>query len=563
MNEVDLLPHQISALYGSRVQLDGRISSGLVSESEDKLPRGILIADETGLGKTVIIGLYILYLKLGGLGRNVIIAAPKSITTQWKWELLSKANLIFNVINTGKELKQIDKSRDLNIIVSIDLLKTENGMSFLESLKDEQIDVSVIDEAHHVLSYNETYRRKMSLKLREKSKLLLLSTATPFRGNNREKQIIKDLLGENYVYIRRIKEDVKDFQGRPLFEPRKSFLFSINLTAYWDSIYKNLERKIDRLHTQNIVKLVLKKRLASSIYSFAISYEKVLSNKLLSEDEILGETDDFRGKEMDANLFKESTNDLYMKELGIYNYTKDMLEPKEEWLLNNFQQLLQKYGDKVVVFTEYVSTLKRLSSVLKSHRIEYAFVHGEMDTDERFHEIKKFRNNDKIKLLLATDVAGEGLNIQVANIQINYDIPWSPLKLEQRFGRLHRYGQKRIVYLFNLYIESTLDQRIVEAVITKLDNIARRLGDWIFDYVGDLISIEDIREILENNNKDINLNQEKLEEIKRSIASPKDPNLHEIEQYVSKYKYRIDDKFNIHYVLSNIESIKKYCYDQS
>lgn len=147
--------------------------------------------------------------------------------------------------------------------------------------------------------------------------------------------------------------------------------------------------------------------------------------------------------------------------------------------------------------------------------------------------------------------------MQIANVQINYDIPWSPLKLEQRLGRLHRYGQKRTVYLFNLYVESTLDEKIVNELIYKLQQISRNLGDWIFDYVGNLITTKDILSILDGNN--VNIDEKRLNVVTNSLASPGNANFSNIFKYISQYQYKVSNGLNIQYILSNIKSIIRSC----
>ncbi|AEE94635.1 DEAD-like helicase superfamily [Acidianus hospitalis W1] len=259
--------------------INGEVSSSLVTETGNSIPYGVLLADETGLGKTVIISLYLLYLKIRGLANNVLIASPKSITYQWRKELLDKASLKFKVINSGRDFEKINNNK-FNIIVSIDLLKTTKGIQFIDKLNNYQIDVAVIDEAHHVLSANDTLRRRMIIKVREKSKSLLLATATPFRGV-KEEEFIMHLLGQEYIFIGRIKENIEDTDGNPIFKPRKSITVKIELNFRWNFIYDHLNKMIDRLNTENIIKLILKKRLASSVYSFLITYNHIIDSKIL------------------------------------------------------------------------------------------------------------------------------------------------------------------------------------------------------------------------------------------------------------------------------------------
>lgn len=554
-DRVDLLPHQVNALYGTdpgKYSFPCRRVNGLIIED---LPRGVLLADETGLGKTVILGLYLLYLKLHGYANNVLIAVPKSITFQWKEELLKKMELDFDVINHGHEFKNIYSP--FNIIVSIDLLKTNKGLEFLDR-DDIQIDVSIIDEAHHVLSTSPSQRYKMAKKLRYKSKLLILSTATPFRGNPKQANVIDELLGCNYLYIRRTKEDAKDFENRPLFMPRMSFTLRVE-PQEWDNVYTKINALIDGLKLKNAVKLILKKRLASSVYSFLVSYYKIITNRQNEKgglnENVLGETDDIKGKEPDENVnFKELdiTNMSRIANLrDVVRLEETHLEPKEKWLISWLKQP-EIENNKVIIFTEYVNTLERLHKVLQEHGIAHYVIHGKMNYDQRIENIELFKNKNKVRILIATDVAGEGLNFQFANLQINYDLPWSPLKLEQRFGRIHRYGQKKAVKLFNLYVPNTLDERIVNVLLSKLDEISKNLGDWIFDYIGDMITQDEIKNVLERKNEEINY-EKRLQLVKESLASPEisDEDLTELRRYISIYSHKLRE-FNLQYILNNI-----------
>lgn len=557
-NNVDILPHQVYALYGLKNLINGKISSGLITETEKSIPYGVLIADETGLGKTVIISLYLLYLKIRGLANNILIASPKSITYQWKNELLDKACLKFNVINTGREFDKVNYTK-FNIIVSIDLLKTKKGMQFLNKLNDGQIDIAIIDEAHHVLSTNNTLRRKMITKVREKSKSLILATATPFRGAKNEEELIKQLLGQDYIFIRRIKENVTDMDGKPIFKPRKSITVKIELNYPWNIIYNNLNNMINKLNIENITKLILKKRLSSSFYSFLVTYNHIISSKSNDADKIIAETDDMFGKEPDSEYPLDNPK-IPLTIEDYYNF--NLLEPKEEYLIRNINRLLEEYKSKIIIFTEYFITLQRLESVFKKYNIKFLSVHGKIKQKDRYKIIKRFNNDKEINVLLATDVAGEGLNMQFANLQINYDLPWSPLKLEQRFGRLHRYGQKKTVYLINLYVENSLDGRIVELLINKFYEISQKLGvDWIFDYIGDFVREREILQVIQG--CPISIDTNKISYIRSSVISPKKIDLGYINEFIAKNRYDVinnKQEFNIIYLIDNAKQILGKCY---
>ncbi|AEE94636.1 Helicase superfamily c-terminal domain protein [Acidianus hospitalis W1] len=242
-------------------------------------------------------------------------------------------------------------------------------------------------------------------------------------------------------------------------------------------------------------------------------------------------------------------------------YNFDLLEPKEEYLIRNINRLLEEYKSKIIIFTEYLSTLQRLESVFERHNIRFLSVNGKIRQNDRHEIIRQFKNDKEINVLLATDVAGEGLNMQFANLQINYDLPWSPLKLEQRFGRLHRYGQKKTVYLINLYVENTLDSRIVELLINKFYEISKRLGvDWIFDYIGDFVGEREILQVIQGNPISIDMN--KISYIRSSVASPKEINLDYVKEFIKKNEYILNknnDLFNIIYLIDNARQIAEEC----
>lgn len=535
---VDLLPHQISALFGEVRRDNKRLIGGILRVT---FPVNVLLADETGLGKTIMIGMILFSLKLRGIIKNAIIVAPKSILYQWREELSYKFNLLFKIIESGKDFANINVSKPYSLIVSMDLLKRKEGMEFLDSLHDKNIDITVIDEAHHVISPKMTQRMKMLLKLKDKSKSLILSTATPFRGDSKTPEILKDVLGDNYIYIRRFKEDVIDFNGKKIFKKRISHTIRIDPNDEWALLYQKLNAFIDNLHVEPIVKVILKKRLSSSVYSFLVSL-----NKLFKEN-VFGETDDVIGKEPDALDKKLKDTYLTKADISLIDSVKNIivngLDPKEQFLLRFLRENISS-EDKVIIFTEYVSTLMRLHDVLSKNNIEHVMVHGGLKFENIQNVINKFKKDASLKILLATDVAGEGLNLQAANIQINYDIPWSPLKLEQRFGRIHRYGQTKNVFLYNFYLPNTIDEKIVKILLDKLEKISLNLGDWIFDYIGEIVRPEEIKNVIIND-KQVNIDYvSRLNNIKKTKATPQiNDNLYqEIHNFVklNKNKIKVD-----------------------
>lgn len=505
--QVSLLPHQINALYGSEV-MDScgasfeHVTKGLLISPP---PISALIVDETGLGKTIIAGFLISHYVLTGFADNILVITPKSVTVQWQDELLTKFNLNFKLIT---DRKQLEEFKGYNII-SMDLLK-RNYKRIIKSLQKNNsfIDLLIIDEAHHVLGVNETQRYEMAKELSKFSIAKILLKATPFRGvlndNKRLKEekrltrLLRQNFGDKIVYIRRFKDEVRDLNENKLFPVRRSQSVIID-----DEIYQKINSKINEISFDKAIKrTILLKRLSSSLSALLTTIDRIKNNSYEYEDFESEQTDDAEGEEPDTREVKElhwSENEV--KQLTeLYQYIRDRfgndLYNKEYRLINLVKSLAQKSENninKIVIFTEYKSTLDSIKHKLKEQNISYSELYGDMELDARKQQINEFRFNDKIKVFISTDAGGEGINLQVAKYQINFDIPWSPIKLEQRFGRIHRIGQKsEEVKLLNFVVKGTLDEDIIEILNGKFDNISKELGDWVFDYIGEVVSFQEI-----------------------------------------------------------------------
>src|SRR5204863_4018020 len=130
-------------------------------------------------------------------------------------------------------------------------------------------------------------------------------------------------------------------------------------------------------------------------------------------------------------------------------------------------------------------TLKSLSQRLKDKGYSVVTIDGSMDVDARKHAQREFRSRSKI--MVATDAAGEGINLQFCRLLINWDIPWNPNRLEQRMGRIHRYGQKQDVLVFNMVASNTKEGKVLERLLRKLDIIRQSIGDdRVYDVIQDV-----------------------------------------------------------------------------
>ena len=148
---------------------------------------------------------------------------------------------------------------------------------------------------------------------------------------------------------------------------------------------------------------------------------------------------------------------------------------------------------QLLIFTEHKDTLDYLVENL-SEDFEVAQIHGQMKLAERIEQERYFRETAQI--MVATEAAGEGINLQFCHLMVNYDIPWNPNRLEQRMGRIHRIGQTEEVYIFNLVASNTREGYVLNVLLKKMENMGVALGDKVFDVVGQAIGTN-LREVLE------------------------------------------------------------------
>ena len=143
-------------------------------------------------------------------------------------------------------------------------------------------------------------------------------------------------------------------------------------------------------------------------------------------------------------------------------------------------------GQKIVIFTEHLATHSYLTNRIRSMlgQEAVATIRGDMKPGERRRAQEDFKHNPEVKVLVATDAASEGINLQSAHLMLNYDLPWNPNRLEQRFGRIHRIGQTETCFLWNLVAAETREGDVYRTLLEKLEQARRDLGGQVFDVLG-------------------------------------------------------------------------------
>jgi len=545
-SKIDPLPHQIEAVYGYIL----------------KLPQiRFLIADDPGAGKTIMAGLIIKELKLRQLVKKILIVVPGHLKDQWKRELEEKFKEKFfpvdrNTLNAfyGENIWM----RENQLITSMDFLKQEE---ILPTIASVYFDLIIVDEAHKMSAYkygekiDRTARYKLGEVLSKITDHLLFLTATPHKGDPENFRLFLDLLEpgffatkelvyesiknkDNPLFIRRVKEDLKDFEGKPLFLPRhvitKTFNLGINsprekelynsLSRYVENQY-NLALTRDKKRNIAFALVILQRRMASSTYALLKSLErrkkrleellKVQNKEEFSKSlnfdfedvEELSEKERWKEEEIWETLSVAETKEELEEEIKtldkLIGQARLIIESEEELKLKELKKSLKElekiYADpkdkKIIIFTESRDTLTYLEKKVKEWGYSVVTIHGGMSLQERIEAEKIFKHEKQI--LIATEAAGEGINLQFCHLMINYDIPWNPNRLEQRMGRIHRYGQTKEVYIFNLVAEDTREGKVLNRLFQKLEEIKKALGsDKVFDCLGEVLSDKNLSQLL-------------------------------------------------------------------
>jgi SNF2 family DNA or RNA helicase len=512
------LPHQLKALNKAMSRKQIRY----------------LFADEVGLGKTIEAGLVMRELKLRGMAKRILVCAPKGLVSQWVSEMSTHFNESFHLLLPGEQ-KPIDEHDNVwlrhdQVICPVDSIKpieNRKGWSLkqvheynkhrFDDLLAAGWDLIIIDEAHRLGGSTELVARyKLGQGLAEAAPYLLLLSATPHQGKSDAFHRLMALLDPEVFpdigsvtkervqpfVIRTEKRISIDGEGKPLFKPRKTELISVawqQKHALQRHLYEEVTEYIKegynqaKAQKQNAIGflMILMQRLVSSS-SAAIA--KTLSRRLLALDNMVVEeelplsfADEWaeldgqsqldeiivESKQALANEKAEVAHLLQLAETCVANENDAKAEALLDWLYK-LQQEEQSPVLKMLVFTEFVPTQQMLSKFLTDRGMSVVCLNGSMDLNERQKVQLSFAGDTRI--LISTDAGGEGLNLQFCHVIVNYDMPWNPMRMEQRIGRVDRIGQPHVVRALNFVLEDTVEHRVRDVLETKLQVILEEFG---------------------------------------------------------------------------------------
>lgn len=414
-----------------------------------------ILADEVGLGKTIEAGLILKEFMIRGLVKKALLLVPASLVNQWVQELNDKFYIPAVAHRKNYSWEQCDI-----IISSIDTAKRSPHR---ETILDLEYDFILIDEAHKLKNHKtKNYEFVRSLK----KKYCLLLTATPVQNRLIEifnlVSILKPgHLGNYESFLERYGKDRKkikhDLYLKQLIQKvmirntrnnttlnntlRKIETVWIDFTPEELEVYQDIDRITQSFSTFS--KITFLREICSSREACYLSLKKTMN---------------------------EESKEKYIKPL-----LSKIEQLPQHIKAQKAVELIKKFGnEKVIIFTEYRASQHYLQWYLQQHDITSVPFRGGFKAGKKDWMRQLFK--DHAQVLIATEAGGEGINLQFCNHLINYDLPWNPMRIEQRIGRIHRYGQDKDVHIYNFAIRETIEEHIMKLLYEKINLFEQVIG---------------------------------------------------------------------------------------
>jgi superfamily II DNA or RNA helicase len=539
-----MLPHQVV------------VTNRVINSRPDR--RAWLLADDVGLGKTIEAGMIMEVLRKRTLGRfRVLILTPAGLLQQWKEEMSTRFRREFRLFESRvpNDLEAIDQ-----LIASIDTLKRKNFTAALE--RTTAWDLVIVDEAHHLATTPniQTYKLVSELRRNEKMRNVLFLTATPHSGNSEHFfNMLRLLRGDMFpgsssdyphvalkeLMIRNRKSQVTDANGERIFKGiGRANIIAFSPTPQEVAFYEQLQNYLktgykaaERLQREQAGQRASALGFVMSTFGKLASSSRAAIESALEKraDALRGDSpQDERSENADVRFAGERDATVATSaaieasgrgkkrkvspiehELATVTSLLDTLRELHgpDSKLNAFVRKVAELPAhvKVLIFTEYRATQNALSENLKAKFGENSVVeiHGSMNAATRREQVRLFNEErPHPRFMVSTEAGGEGLNMQKScHTVVNYDLPWNPMALLQRIGRVYRYGQKEHVVVFNVKVESTspafADQRVFDYLETKIEEVTKvlqqvqsgnveDLRDEVLGHVAAKISFEEL-----------------------------------------------------------------------
>lgn len=465
LHDVELLEHQLRTARTVLRRLHGRA----------------LLCDEVGLGKTIEAGIILEELVVRGLARRVLILTPPSLVEQWQGEMRRKFGLDFIVHDDPAFREQGAKAWAMHdrIIASYHTAKREPHR---EAILKQEWDLVIVDEVHHFRNRT-TLLWQMASELRRS--YILLLTATPVQNDLEELFNLVTLLQPGLL------STARSFQRQ--FVDRRDKLLPRNV----DELHRLLAEVMVR-NRRSTVGLALTHRIAKTHVVTLSGPERALYDDV---SRFVRQHLNIPGEGKSKRALSRMSLITLQKELGSASQAAaptlerialdERIPPAERETLarladtartltdsskaNRLLALLRDFPDKMVVFTQFRATQQWLQKRLRDAGENVVVFHGGLMRLEKEEAIRRFQGEARI--LLSTDAGSEGRNLQFCNAVCNFDLPWNPMKIEQRVGRLSRIGQTRDVFVFNLAAADTLEAAVLHLLEAKIAMFELVIGE--------------------------------------------------------------------------------------
>lgn len=456
-SKIDIFDHQIMAAKRVKNDLNGRA----------------LLADEVGLGKTIEAGILLKEYFTTGLIRTALILVPPSLVGQWKDEMESKFDLDFYANKDDLRFKGYDKHSML--IASISSAHMEKNASDLNSI---DWDMVIVDEAHR-LKNSKTKAHQFVKELPKK--FLLLLSATPVQNNLKELYNLIELIRPGHLGT------WNDFAGRYLQEENGRALRMENRDSLQDSLSNIIIRTTreevkkyiqftDRIPKTHILESTNSEK---ELYSATTDYVRSIWGQLggsailplMMLQRQLSSSTSATIPALRRKMRGNSEENKAIEEL-ISMAEKIKIDSK----MIKLKEIIQKdHESKFLIFTEFRDTQDYIYDSFDDEKFNVVKFNGQMSTGERDTAVNKFKRDSQI--MVATEAGGEGKNFQFCHNVINYDLPWNPMRVEQRVGRVHRIGQTEDVIIHNFAIEDTIEEYVLKLLYEKVNLFKMTIGE--------------------------------------------------------------------------------------
>lgn len=433
-----------------------------------------LLADEVGLGKTIEACLILKEYIMRGLVRNALVLAPSSLVDQWQEELHQKFSLSF--VTSSDPLFKADPQTFWSEPFLLVSLQTARTRQHFEQVTSRSYDLVIVDEAHHLK--NRTTRNWKLVNAIQKSFLLLLS-ATPVQNKLEELYNVITLLKPGHLSTVKAFKEQFVARGNPT-DPRNR------------ETLRQLLKEVMIRNTRAATQVKLPPRFASTVKVAPSAEEKAFYD--LIQDFVLKQSQQEENRDLSKMALRRllqaagSSPFAALQSLqGVQKTCKADLQPAIQQIIKlgdrihvsskmkRVLELIQSTSEQKVVFVNAAHTLDCLDQWLTEQQVDHVALKGGLSKEQRRNVLQAFEQG--CPLMLSMDSGGEGHNLQFCRFLINYDLPWNPMQIEQRIGRVHRIGQEQEVYIYNFCAKGSLEDSILDVLDKKINMFELVIGE--------------------------------------------------------------------------------------